>query len=181
MSHHRRRRTAFPRALLVLLLVGALTACGASSVPSLAPSQQVAAPSLDGFDVAARGAFQAAMCPIFNSILAIDPRLKDLRQAGTTGGDVSGQAGEVDAVIGDLLITLDDLDDVPEWSFGDELRISLVNALHAIQTHLLGVADDPAGATAAETLAATPFIATEAIDRSMVRAAEAGLSCEVTE
>jgi hypothetical protein len=180
MSLHRRRRTAFPRALLGLLLVAALTACGASLAPSLAPSG-VAAPSLDGFDVAARAAYQEAMCPIFNAILAIDPRLKDLRQAGATGGDVSGQAGEVDAVIGDLLITLDDLDDVPEWSFGDELRISLVNALHAIQTHLLGVADDPAGATAAETLAATPFIATEAMDRSMARAVEAGLSCEVTE
>jgi len=181
MSHHRRRRTAFPRALLVLLLVGALTACGASSVPSLAPSQQVAAPSLDGFDVAARGAYQAAMCPIFNSILAIDPRLKDLREAGAAGGDVSAQAGELDAVINDLLITLDDLDDVPEWSFGDELRFSLINALHAIRTHLLGVADDPSHTTAAETLAATPFIATEAMDRSMARAVEAGLSCEVTE
>jgi hypothetical protein len=179
MSHHRRRRTAFPRALLGLLLVAALTACGASLAPSLAPSG-VAAPSLDGFDVAARGAFQAAMCPIFNSILAIDPRLKDLREAGAAG-DVSAQAGELDAVIDDLLITLNDLDDVPEWSFGDELRFNLINALHAIRTHLLGVAGDPSSATAAETLAATPFIATEAMDRSMARAVEAGLSCEVTE
>jgi hypothetical protein len=180
MSHHRRRRTAFPRALLGLLLVVALTGCGASLAPSLAPSQ-VAPPSLDGFDVAARGAYQEAMCPIFNAILAIDPRLNDLREAGAAGGDVSVQAAEVDAVSDDLLITLDDLDDVPDWSFGDELRLSLINALHAIRTHLLGMADDPAGATAAETLAATPFIATEAMDRSMARAVEAGLSCEVTE
>jgi hypothetical protein len=181
MSHPRRRRTAFPRALVGLLLVAALTACGASLAPSLAPSQRIAAPSLDGFDVAARGAYQAAMCPIFNAILAIDPRLKDLREAGAAGGDVSAQAGEVDAVIAELLITLNDLDDVPAWSFGDELRFSLTNALHAIRTHLLAVAEDPSHGTAAETLAATPYIATEAMDRSMARAVEAGLSCEVTE
>lgn len=139
--------------------------------PTLAPSQQIAA----------RSAYQAAMCPIFNAILAIDPRLEDLREAGAAGGDVSSLAGDVDAVVDDLLVTLNDLDDVPEWSAGDELRFSLINALHAIRTHLLAVAGDPSGATAAETLAATPFIATDAMDRSIARAVEAGLSCDVTE
>jgi hypothetical protein len=164
--------------MISLALVAGLAACGAAPTPSLSPSLVAAEPSTAAsIDRRARAAYGAAICPIFTAILEIDPRLAAIRAVGNQDGDVAGQATELDALTGELLDILTRLDEVPAWDPGNRLRFELITALHAIRTQLMVVADDPSAGTAAAALAATPFIATEAMDRAMASATGAGLSC----
>lgn len=177
MPLHRRPGTG-RAAVISLVLVAVLAACGAAPRPSPSPSLVVADPSAAAsVDPQARSAYGAAICPIFTAILEIDPRLAAIRAVGDEDGDVADQATELDALTGELGDILTRLEDVPAWDPGNRLRFELITALHAIRTQLIVVADDPSSRTAAAALAATPFIATEAMDRAMASATGAGLSC----
>lgn len=168
--------------VLVFALVALLTACGTAPTPSPSASPATARPSAaPSGDPEARAAYGAAICPIFLSILEIDPRLAAMRAVGEEEGDIAAQSAELDALIGELLDILTRLEEVPAWDPGNRLRVELITALHAIRTELIAVADDPEARTAAAALAATPFVATDAMDRAMASAAGAGLSCDTTE
>ena len=174
--HHRPR--AGRAAAIALALVALLAACGAAPTPSPSPSQAAPEPSAAAsIDPQARAAYASAICPIFTAILEVDPRLMAIRAIGEQDGDVVGQATELGALTDELRDILTRLDEVPAWDPGNRLRFELITALHAIRTQLIVVADDPAAGTAAAALAATPLIATEAMDRAMASATGAGLSC----
>lgn len=172
MQHRFRRVTAGAS----LLLVTILAACGGEVSPSAAaPSPP---PSAGGVvDAQARAAYSAAICPIFDRIVVIDPRLAALRTLGSDDGDVAGQAGEIDAVVDELGGVLTDLEAVPAWQPGGQLRFLLITALHDVRTRLIRIADDPTAPDAAEALAGTPFLASDAMDRAMSQAVEAGFVC----
>ena len=181
MLLHPRPRTS-RTALTSLLLVAVLVACGTAPTPSPRPSLVAADPSAAAsIDPQARADYASAICPIFTAILEVDPRLMAMRALGEEDGDVAGQATELDALTGELLEILTRLEEVPAWDPGNRLRFELITALHAIRTQLVAVADDPSAGTAAAALAATPFIATEAMDRALANATGAGLSCEPEE
>lgn len=169
-----RRFTAPLAAMLAAVL---MVACGAQVAPTPIPSAPVpaAAPVIDA---EARNAFNAAICPVFTGILEIDPRLAAMRGAGAQGGDMSPHATEIGAVESELGLLLDDLEAVPEWSSGANLRHQLITALHGIRARLLSVGGDPGAHTAAEGLANLPFIATEQMDLAMQGAVQSGLTCE---
>jgi hypothetical protein len=164
--------------VISLILVAVLAACGTAPTPSPSPSLVAADPSAAAsIDPQARAAYGAAICPIFTAILEIDPRLAAIRAVGDEEGDVAGQSAELAALTDELLGILTGLDEVPAWDPGNRLRFELISALHAIRTQLMAVAEDPTARTAAAALAATPFIASEAMDRAMASASGAGLSC----
>lgn len=183
----------FPRLRVgVILLALALAACGGEPAPTstpgsasaTAPAASIAAASgaagasaAPSIDQAAND-YSVAMCPIFDDLVRIDPRLAALRQLGAEGGDVADSADELNAMTEELGATLDDLEAVPEWSEGAELRFLLISALHAIRAHLAQVAEDPGAAGAADSLAETPFVASAQMDRAMGAAVAAGLTCE---
>lgn len=172
-------------AVVALLASFLLTACGSVSAPtpnespaaqpaSLAPTASVESEA----DLAARLSYSAAICPIFSDILDLDPRLQAFRDAGAQGGDMTPQA-ETIAEVGDILVgLLEDLDAVPHWQAGANLRYHLTTALHGIHAQLLHVEDDLAAGTAAEELANLPFLATDAMDLAVQDAVEGGLTCE---
>lgn len=172
-------------AVLALLASIILTACGSltapPSDPSTAEQPASAAPSASvesAADLAARLSYSAAMCPIFDGILELDPRLQAIRDAGSAGGDMTPHAQELDEV-GDLLLGLiEDLDAVPDWQAGANLRYHLITALHGIRAELVHVVDNPAARTAADELANIPFLATDAMDIAVQDAVDGGLTCE---
>jgi hypothetical protein len=156
------------------VLVAVLTvACGTQATPTATPP--TAAPSADA--AVARDAYSAAICPVFTSILELDPRLAAMRRAGTQGGDMSSHATEIAAVSDELLVLLEDLEAVPEWSSGADLRYHLITALHGIRARLLRVSDDLPASGTADDLANLPFIASDAMDLAMQDAVEGGLAC----
>jgi hypothetical protein len=176
--------TPFRRVVAVALLAAAtlLASCGADTAPpagSPAPSAAAsAAASVDAaVNEAQRTAYNEAICPLFTALVDLDPRLAALREVGA-GGDLSGSAAELDAVSTSMLSVLDALDAVPHWAPGTELRFNLISSLHVIRTQLLIIAEEPSTAESAELLAMLPFVASEAMDRSMNRAIEGGMSCE---
>jgi hypothetical protein len=166
----------------LLSLVVALTACGTDVAPSatapmptVAPPTPSVAPSPRG--PLARDAYRAAICPVLLTILDVDPRLSALRTAGSEGGDVSAHADEIDEVNAELLGALTDLEGVPNWGPGQQLRFHLIQSLHAIRTQLLVVARDPEADTAAAALAAVPFGANQSVEDAMALAVTNGLQC----
>jgi hypothetical protein len=171
------RRFTAPVAGLLTAVI--LVACGSQTVPITTPAAPAATDS-PMVDLAARDAFGAAICPIFDGILEVDPRLAAMREAGSAGGDMSAQAAEIGAVNGELLGLLNALEALPEWDSGTGLRFHLISSLHGIRAHLLAMGEDAASTTAAEELAALPFIATNAMERAMQDAVDAGLNCEGT-
>lgn len=173
MSSHRH----FATPVVALLAATLLVACGTQSAPTATPLASAAAPR-PTVDAAARGAFNTAICRVFTGILAIDPRLGAMRGAGADGGDMTAQATEISAVEDELRSLLNDLEAVPEWSSGANLRYQLITGLHGIRARLLHVGGNPGASTSADELASLPFIATEAMDRAMQDAIQAGLSCE---
>ena len=155
----------------------ALVACGTQVSPSASNLPASGAPSAS-IDIAARDAYAGAMCPVFTSILELDPRLAALRRVGAEGGDKAAQSAEVTALTEELLAVLNDLEAVPEWTQGAGLRYQLTMGMHGIRAHLLQIAEDPTANSTAEDLAAIPFIATEAMDLAMRDAVRGGLACE---
>jgi hypothetical protein len=173
-------RRSFNAPIAIVVAAVLLVGCGSQATPSsTSPLLPVAsAPAPD--DPVARAAFGAAICPIFAGILEVDPRLAAMRDAGSAGGDMSGQAAEIDTVGDELLRLLNALEALPEWESGTGLRFNLISSLHGIRAHLLAIGEGATSTTAAEDLAALPFIATTAMERAMQDAVDAGLNCEGT-
>lgn len=173
-------RTAWPA--VICLLVSTLAACGTSPTPSPTPaataSPAVASPSPTATpDPEAAAAYAAAICPIFDTILAIDPRLGALRAAGAEGGDMSGFDAELTGLSDELRVVLNDLDEVPAWGPGNRFRFELTSSLHVIRAELLAVARDTSDPDAAAAMADIPFVASPAMDRAFASAVESGLVC----
>ncbi len=118
------------------------------------------------------------MCPIFGSILALDPRITDIRDVAAAGGDLEAQVDELTALSDELLDILNDLEAVPEWAPGAPLRYQLITSLHEIRTTLLSVIRDPSARDAAAAIEEMPFISSNALDLAMTIATDAGLECE---
>jgi len=155
----------------LLSIVFVLAACAAD----VAPTPSAVAPVVSS-DPAARDAFNAAICPIFAGILAVEPQLAGLRDAGASG-DAGKQDGAIAMASADLRTLLTDLEAVPAWTEGADLRFQLITQLHAIRAQLVSV-DEPGTNAGAETLAGLPFISSEAMDRAMQQAVQGGLTCE---
>lgn len=167
----------FPRSFTVPLAGVLLAVLGAACVQPPAPSSSATFPSpAASVDVVARDAYSAAICPIFLAIVELDPRLEELRAVGAAGAPTPIDAAEIDSVVEELRVQLTALEAVPTWNPGQSLRFNLTTALHGIRAQLLSIEVDDPGAFA--TLAALPFLATEAMDRAMRDAVEGGLACE---
>jgi hypothetical protein len=151
-----------------ILLAVVVAACGGPS--SSSPSSAASVPA--GGDSAGRDAYTTAICPILVDITELDPRLVALRSAGDAGGDVRALEGEAGDVASALNVLLTDLDAVPEWAAGDNLRFQLTTALHGIRARILAI--DFGSPAAAEDLAELPFVASEAVDRAMAQAVASG-------
>lgn len=164
------------------MLAITLAACGAGTTTSSATpapsSAPVSAAATATPDPAAAAAYAEAICPIFDAILAIDPRLGELRSAGAKGGDMSVHDAELGALSDELRLVLNDLDDVPEWAPGNRFRFELTTALHTVRARLLAVARDTSDPGAAAALAGIPFLASAAMDRAFASAVEGGFACD---
>jgi hypothetical protein len=165
------RRFAAP-ALAALIVV--LSSCSAPPVVTPTPN----ASALAAADAAARDAYNAAICPVFDTILVLDPRIEGLRSVGSNGDPAAIDSGEVDALISELGSALTDLEAVPDWEAGRNLRYQVITALHAIRARLLLVAEDPASRASLDHLAELPYIASLAMDRAYDQAFRAGHTCE---
>lgn len=171
------RRPALSAAAAVLALT--LAACGATTTPSEDRStppvaSATAAPTPD---LAGAAAYSAAICPIFDAILTIDPRLADIRAAGSAGGDMTVHDAELGSLSDDIRVVLNDLEAVPDWEPGRRLQFELTSSLHVIRAELLAAARDTAAPEAAEAMAALPFLASVTMDRAMAAAVEGGMAC----
>ena len=164
-----------PFRLPVIGLIPAVVLLLAACAADVAPTPSAVAPVASA-DPQARDAFNAAICPIFTAILAVEPQLAGLREAGASG-DAGEQDGAIAAASADLRSLLSDLEAVPTWSEGADLRFQLITRLHAIRAQLLSV-DEPGTSAGAETLAGLPLISSEAMDRAMQQAVRGGLTCE---
>ena len=170
-------RFAAPVSLVVAIAL-AVAGCGTNAAPTttagVSPPTIAASASPDPATLAA---FSEAMCPIFQAIVAIDPRISDLRQAAGDGQDLSAAGAEMTAVSDALLEILNDLEALPEWGPGAALRYELIVALHEIRATLLRAGRDPSSARSQAEVAGMPFIADDSLDRAMRTASDAGLSC----
>jgi len=140
--------------------------------PTPDPSAQAAA------EAAKLSAYNAAICPVFAAILDIDPRLAALRSAGANRMAEGVDPDEVDDVIAQLGGMLDELEAVPDWEAGRNLRYQVLSAIHGIRARLLQVADDPTSNESLDRIAELPFIASRAMDLAYNEAFQAGHTCE---
>lgn len=167
-----------------LLTAAVLAACGATATPSgsigTAVTQPPSATPRATPDPAATAAYGVAMCAIFPAILAIDPRIAHVRDMAAAGGDMTDQADEMTSLSEAMLPVLEDLEALPDWEPGRALRFQLITTLHGIRTTFLLVTQDPSARAAAQTIVDMPFIATDALDRAMSTATQAGLTCALT-
>ncbi|HEX5039863.1 MAG TPA: hypothetical protein VFW95_07000 [Candidatus Limnocylindria bacterium] len=160
------------------ILVAVLTSGCLFQAPAEPTQSASASATPDASAEAARvAAFDAAICPIFDDMLVLDPRIEALRSAGASGAAESVDPEEVDGVIAELGRLLDDLDAVPDWDAGRDLRYQVITALHGIRARLLLIADDPASDESLADLAQIPYIATEAMDLAFNQAFQAGHNC----
>jgi hypothetical protein len=164
----------FVAPVAIALLAVAITACG--TTPSVSGSP-VAASTTPAPDPAARDAYNAAICPIFDAILAVDPRVAALREAGAAGNPDAIEVEEVGAVITELGGVLDDLEAVPDWEPGRSLRYQVLTAVHAIRARLLLIADEPTSRESMAALADLPFIASTPMDLALQQAMAGGYRC----
>jgi hypothetical protein len=168
-------------AVVAMLLVVVLAACGLSATPTPSPEPQSPAPvsvaPSSTPDPEAAAAYAAAICPIFDTILVIDPRLGVLRAAGAEGGDMTAHDAELSALADELRLVLNDLDDVPEWGPGNRFRFELTSSLHTIRAELLALARDTSHPEAAAAMAGIHFLASTAMDRAFASAVEGGFEC----
>lgn len=176
------------RAAIVAIGALALAACSTpdvvpTPVPSATPSPS-AAPSfaiatvVPQEELAAAGAFSNAICPVFLDILELDLRLAAMRSDGTVPEEIVTDADEVAAVIVEVRAIVVDLDRLPSWTPGSQLRLELIRAFHEIRISLDAVEAGLDGPEAAALLAGIPYIASAQMDQAMVRAASGGLDCE---
>jgi hypothetical protein len=161
-------------AVVALAVTAALTACG---MQADLRSQPAPTPVSTSAVDPGRDAYEAAMCPLFTAVLDLDPRLAALREAGDAG-HLAPVESELAAVAASILGILEGLEAVPDWTPGSEVRFNLITSLHAIRTTIVEAAEAPGTAASEELIANLPFLATEAMDRSMQRAVEGGLDCQ---
>jgi hypothetical protein len=161
----------------LVLLVALVGACSTSATTTATPSPSAVARTPVPDTPATRDAFATAICPIFLAILEVDPRLAAMRAAGAAGGDMTVHQAELETLAEELLVILGDLEAVPDWGPGQRAQIELITALHRIRTEIVVVVEDLTASGAAETIAAIPFIASDAMDRAMASAASGGLTC----
>jgi hypothetical protein len=165
----------FVTPLAAALFAASLVACGtppATGSPTVDPSLAASA------EAAARDAYTTAICPIFDAIVIVNPRIDALRDAGIEGDPEAVATEEVDSVIAELGTVLDDLEAVPAWDPGGSLRYQVLAAIHGIRARLLRVAEDPGSPTSMRTLAGLPFIASDAMDFAFAQAMQAGYACD---
>lgn len=174
---------------MALIGVAALTillaACGTtapispSAAGSHAPPPPVSASA--SADPAAAAAYGTAICPLFERIVNLDPRLAAIRAAGDEGGDMTIYADELGALADDLRDLVNELDEVPNWGPGRRLQLEIMGTLHLIRAELLSIGEDLGAIGTADAMAALPYIASETMDREMARAVEGGLTCGTAE
>jgi hypothetical protein len=129
-------------------------------------------------DLGAAAAYSEAICPIFLSILDVEPALAAMRADGLEPAEILTDAETVIEVTGAIAVITRDLDRLPAWEPGRLLELELITAMHGLRVSLAGIADGLEAPDAADLLAALPYIASDRMDQAMVRAATAGLDCE---
>jgi len=167
---------------MVALALG-VAACStpdASPTPEPLPSSTPAAIAtvVPAADLAVAAAYSEAICPIFLSILEIEPALAAIRADGLEPAEILTDAETVVEVTGAIAVITQDLGRLPAWEPGRPLQLELITAMHGLRVSLAGIADGLETPDAATLLAALPYIATERMDQAMVRAATGGLDCE---
>ena len=187
----RRIRHILPVPSVALLAVLALTACG-GQVPPPTPSRLATpgdnatanptpptAPATPGPAAGqnARTAYSEAICPAFESLALLDPRLAALRAAEADGVDVTTLSPEIELVADELRQILNDLAAVPDWTPGVVLRNEVIRALHELRVALVSARDRVDEPDAPARLAAVPYVARPAIDVGMQQATDAGFVC----
>ena len=168
-----RSRLLVPACLIAAVLVG----CG-SAVPATTGTAPAAASATPSSESPLLADYITIICPVFDALVVVDPRINDLRAIATEGGDMAGEQEEIASLSDALLVLLNELEALPAWEPGAALRFELMDSLHGIRSRLLNVDRDPGAADAAALIEAMPFIATEALDRAMGAASRGGLVCE---
>lgn len=164
----------------------ALAACGTDAVATSSPPAAATQPPPSVqpkrvTDPAARDAYGAAICPIFVTIIEVDPRVAELRDLGESGEPIGPHRDEIAAVSDDLRATLIDLAGVPDWEPGRLLVFRLRESLQAMRLQLLLAEREAASIVAARALAAIPHGANDAVEAAMAQAVAGGLSCGAPE
>ncbi|HET7645646.1 MAG TPA: hypothetical protein VFM03_04110 [Candidatus Limnocylindria bacterium] len=168
-------------AALSLLLVACGTTAPISPSASGTGAPAPVASASASADPAAAAAYGRAICPLFERIVELDPRLAAIRAAGEEGGDMTVYEDELAAVADELRDIVNALNDVPNWGPGRRLQLEIMGTLHLIRAELLTINEDLTALDAADAMAALPYIASETMDREMARAVEGGLSCGTEE
>ena len=168
------RPPRFVAPIATLLCAMLVTACVFQ--PRVEPTPDASARA--AAEAAKLAAYNAAICPVFDAMLELDPRLAALRSAGANRVAEGVAPGEVDDVIAELGGLLDDLEAVPDWDAGRSLQYQVLTALHGIRARLLQVANDPTSNASLAQLGDLPCIASEAMDLAYNQAFEAGHRCE---
>jgi hypothetical protein len=167
------------RLLMPLCLIGAvLTGCGSAAPANTATGAPAGASTAPSGDPELLAEYIAVICPVFDALVVVDPRLNDLRATATEGGDMADEQEEIASLSDGILVLLNQLESLPAWEPGAGLRFQLMNSLHGIRARLLDVDRDPGAADAASLIEGMPFIATEDLDRAMGTASRGGLVCE---
>jgi hypothetical protein len=163
---------------LLLVACGTTAPISPSASGTGAPTPASASASADP---AAAAAYGRAICPLFERIVELDPRLAAIRAAGEEGGDMTVYEDELAAVADELRDIVNALNDVPNWGPGRRLQLEIMGTLHLIRAELLTINEDLTALDTADAMAAQPYIASETMDREMARAVEGGLSCGTEE
>ena len=178
---------SFPRsaALVAAALTTILVACGTTAPVSPTARGTDASPPAPSAsasaDPAAAAAYGTAICPLFDRIVNLDPRLAAIRAAGDEGGDMTGYEDELSALADELRDIVNALDEVPNWGPGRRVQLEIMGTLHLIRAELLSINEDLTAVDTADAMAALPYIASQTMDREMARAVEGGLTCGTDE
>lgn len=170
------------RASCLVLALG-VAACSATDVPATPDSQPSSTPAaiatvVPAADLGSAAAYSQAICPIFLSILEVEPALAAMRADGLEPAEILTDAEAVGEVTGAIAVITQDLDRLPAWEPGRQLQLELITAMHGLRVSLAGIADGLDAPDIAALLAALPYIASDRMDQAMVQAATAGLDCE---
>jgi hypothetical protein len=171
------------RASWLIALALGVAACSTTDplpTPEPLPSSTPApiATVVPAADLGAAAAYSEAICPIFLSILDVEPALAAMRADGLEPAEILTDAETVIEVTGAIAVITRDLDRLPAWEPGRLLELELITAMHGLRVSLAGIADGLEAPDAATLLAALPYIASDRMDQAMVRAATGGLDCE---
>lgn len=160
-----------------------VAACSTPDVPRTPDASPTHAPAaiatvVPAADLGSAAAYSEAICPIFLSILEVEPSLAAMRADGEEPAEILTDPETVGEVTGAIAVITRDLDRLPAWEPGRSLQLELITAMHGLRVSLAGIADGLDAPDAAALLAALPYIASDRMDQAMVQAATAGLDCE---